>query len=274
MSVKRNNKIKLALTGLPSSPKLFTALQLAYGLCGSWERIIVIGSSQRDGQYQHIGGYNTLGIAKDATPQRYMELLNIAASCSKDVVILSSLSDEWQYGVSSHLQSSYYEEVLRSHRTLFHMMKHAPVHVIGLIDTRHTFLQRDAEGKRRLRTEQLIQQQDIGHHFTTVLHLEKRAIAVVHKDGTKVFPADEPFKLSVHYGALLSDWCRSGEPVIAREIQTRIDQCSSLSELYQLLFDMDIDNPDVIAAFTRRRLEIDETLKEPTLELIPGGALL
>ncbi|RYZ28644.1 MAG: hypothetical protein EOP49_41300, partial [Sphingobacteriales bacterium] len=200
MSVKRHDKIKLALTGLPSSPKLFTALQLAHGLCGSWERIIVIGSSPRDGQYQHLGGYNTLGVAKEATPQRYMELLNIAASCGKEIVILSSLSDEWQHGVSSHLQSSYYEDVLRSHRTLFHMMKHAPVHVIGCLDTRHTFLQKDEEGKRRLRTEQAIQQPEIEQHFTTVLHLDRRGCACVKKDGTKIFPADETFKLSVHHG--------------------------------------------------------------------------
>jgi hypothetical protein len=274
MSVKRNNKLKLALTGLPSSPKLFTALQLAYGLCGSWERIIVIGSSPRDGQYQHLGGYNTLGIAKDATPQRYSDLLNLCTGCHKDVIIFSSLSDEWQYGVAHHLQSSCYEDLLRSHRMLLHMMKHAPVHVIGCIDTRHTFLQRDNEGKRRLRTEQIIQQPDIDQHFTTVLNLDKRGNSGTQKDGTKIFPVDEPFKLSVHHGALLSDWCRSGEPVIAREIQDRIDQCSSLSALYQLLFDIDIDDPDIITAFTRRRLELDKNLKEPTLEVVTGGALL
>ena len=89
-----------------------------------------------------------------------------------------------------------------------------------------------------------------------------------------MFPADERFKLSVHHGALLSDWCRSGEPVIAKETQKRINECSTISELYQLLFDLDIDDVDVITAFTRRRLEIDETLKEPTLEVVHGGALL
>lgn len=273
MSTNKSNKIKLALTGPPPAPKLFNALQLAYGLCGSWERIIVVGSSSNDGRYQHLGAYSTLGIAKDATPQRYTELLNISASCGKDVVIFSSLSDEWQYGVSHHLNTSYYEDVLKSHRMLFHVMRHAPVHVIACIETRNVFLQKDEKGKRRLSTEQIIQQPGIEKQFTTVLRMDKRGYAGVAKDGAKVFDVEQRFKISLHHGARLHDWCRGGDPVISLELQHRIDCCSTLSELYQLLFELDADDLDVLSAFTRKRLEMDEESKEQPLEMIPGGYL-
>jgi hypothetical protein len=267
------NKIKIAIEGSLSTPKLFTALQLAHGLTGAWERIIVIGSTSRDGQYQHIGGYSTLHVASDATPQRYTELLNIAASC-KDAVILSGLSNEWQHGVSAHLQGSYYEDVLRAHRTFFHMLRHAPVHVIALVDTRTTFLQRDSRGRRKLRQERVIQQPGISQHFATVLRINSSGNARVEKDATKTLPTDEQFKVSLHHGALLSEWCRRGDPVISRELQERIDQCSSLGELYQLLFTMDVDDTDVITAFTRRRLQLDGDHKEHTMEIVPGGLWL
>ena len=79
---QKPNKIKLALIGERlSSPTLFTALQVAFGLCGKWEKIIVIGSSDNDGRYQHVGNYGTLFIPSDATPQRYMDLLNIIGAC-------------------------------------------------------------------------------------------------------------------------------------------------------------------------------------------------
>ncbi len=119
----------------------------------------------------------------------------------------------------------------------------------------------------------MAQQPDIADHFTTVLHLDKRGSCRVQKDSTKVLPTDVPFKLSLHHGALLANWCRSGEPVISWELQQQIDNCSSLAELYQLLFETDIENVDVITAFTRRRLQLDEERKEPVLELVPGGLL-
>ncbi|NTS42744.1 hypothetical protein HRG84_17730 [Flavisolibacter sp. BT320] len=269
----KTNKMKLALTGPTTSPKLFTALQLAYGLTGDWRRIIVIGSSSNIGQYQHLGGYNTLGIAKDATPSRYRELTDIATSCGKDVVILSNLTDEWQYGVLQHVNSSYYADALCSHRTLLLALKHAPVHVIGCIDTRTTFLQKDGEGRHKLRQEQPIQQQDFATHFTTVLNLDKRGGARVEKDGTGIFQKDEPFKVGLHHGALLSDWCRGGDPVISLELQHRIDRCTSLSELYQILFETDVDDADVMTAFTRRRLQLDEERKKATFEIVPGALL-
>src|SRR5437899_1745874 len=126
----KRNKVQLALVGSQTTPKLYTALQFAVGLCGGWERIVVLSSSAA-GQYQHLGGYSTLAIPEDATPQRYTEVLNIVSSCSMDVVIFDSLSNEWENGVNHHLDTSYYSEVLKAHRMFLMAVKHAPVHTIA-----------------------------------------------------------------------------------------------------------------------------------------------
>jgi hypothetical protein len=269
------NKIKLALTGMSSAPKLFNALQLAYGLAGRWERIIVIGSSRQDALYQHLGAYSTLTVAKDATPQRYSDLLNLCAGCHKDVIIFSSLSEEWHSGVAYHASSSYYEDVLIAHRDLLLLMRHAPVHIISCIHTRKVFLPKDeTTGKRKLNfSEQLIQQSGIEKNFSVVLHIDKHGATKVEKDETGIFDKERRVKLNVHHGCILHDWCSSDESQVLIEIQRRIDRCSTLEELYRLLFDLDLDDAAIISAFTRRRLELSPDDGTPKLEPIQGGLL-
>lgn len=268
--------IKLALTGLSSAPKLFSALQLAYGLAGKWERIIVVGSSRTDAAYQHLGNYGTLTVARDATPARYTELLNLCVESHKDVVIFTSLSDEWQLGVGYHANTSYHEDVLRAHRTFLQTIRNAPVHIIACLDTRKVFLPKDLRGRRTLNVaEQVIQQPGIEGEFMTVLHLDKKGLARVQRDDTDVFDREQRIALNVLHGCVLLDWCHSSESIESLEIQQRIDRCTTLDELYRLLFLLDVDDANLIAAFTKRRLELDsdQSRDVPTLLPIEGGLL-
>jgi len=272
--MKRSNKINLLLTGHISSPKLFNALQIAQGLCGGrWQRIVVIGSSALDNRFQHLGDYCTLHVAADASPQRYMQAVNIAASCA-DVVILSSLSHEWTFGVQQHLSVSYFEDLLRSHRMLFHQLRHAPVHIIACVDTRVSFLQRDENGRRKLHMETIVQQPEIDQQFSIHLHLDKRGCAYVKKDATKVLQSGgEQIKLTADHGAGLFAWSRSGESDVSHELQEQIDNCDTLAQLYQLLFNLDAEDPTVLSAFTKRKIQLDLDHKEPVMTVIPGGLL-
>lgn len=280
MNTPKRKKMKLALMGNTSSPKLFHALQIAYGLCGSWEKIIVVGSSYKDTQYQHMGAYNTVFIPRDATPQRYTELLNICGGCNKEVIIFSTLSEEWTEGVCRHLSASYYEEVLKAHRFFFHIMRHFPRHVIACIDTRKKLSCQDKEGKMKLNIiSQHIQQEGIERDFTTVLQIDKKGQASVVKDLTETLPDNGSFKVTPQVGAMLQDWCYEGKPLVPKELQQKIDNCNTLSELYQLLFDLDIEDEELFAAFTARRIQLNghgdtsEALHHPALNLdmIPGG---
>jgi hypothetical protein len=273
----KRNKIRLALVGSPSAPKLFNALQIAQGITGDWNKIIVIGSSSRDIIYQHIAPCNTLSIPADATAQRYSDLLNLCAGCNKEVIIFSTLSEEWK-SVTQHLNSSYYQEVLKAHRHLFNSIRHSPVHIIACVDTKKKFACTDPEGKTRFNfLDQHIQAQDFDKNFNTVLKVSKRGTALVEKDLTKVLP-DGPIKVSAQVGAMLQDFYYRRHSVISPDIQDRINACCSLSDLYQLLFDLDIEEEELFQAFTKRRLELDNLYSKdkepgirPPMEIIQGG---
>lgn len=276
------NKIKLGVVGPYAAPKLFSALQVAYGLCGSWERILVIGSSHKDSQYQHMGPYGTIYIPSDAPPQRYMELLNLAGTCGKDVVIFSSFSQEWEEGVTRHFSSSYYEELLRAHRSLMRTMNQFPLHVIACLDNRKTLSCQDETGSLRLRlASRTIQQEGIERYFTAVLSVEKKGRATLVKDLTGTLPTEDPFALTVQVGAMLQDWCCGGKPVVPKELQQKIDGCVTLRDLYQLLFEVDMDDESLFLAFSRRRMELEDMPEDKIeteyqlsfLQTIPGGLL-
>lgn len=259
--------MKLALVGSTASPKLFSAIQLAYGLCGSYERIIVIGSSPKDTLYQHIGHYSTLFVPPDATPQRYMDLLNLVGPCGKEVIIFSTFSLEWK-AVTKHLSGSYYEDVLRSHNTLMKVLRHAPRHVIVCIDEERNLIKMNTEGIPKIDlSKQMVQQPSIEKNFTTVLKIDKKGTASVIKDLTQTLP--QFLHPTYQAGAMLQDWCRDGKPYVPEELQQKINDCNSLRELYQLLFDLDLDDIELISAFTKRRLEL--TADQPEFEVISGG---
>lgn len=275
------NKIKLGLVGPSSSPKLFSALQIAYGLCGAWERILVIGASTKDTQYQHMGAYNTLFIPADAPPQRYMELLNLGGSCMKEVIIFSSFSQEWIEGVTRHLSASYYEELLRSHRSLLRMIHQFPRHIIACMDSRKKLAYQGEDGKLRLHlSSQVLQQEGVERHFTTMLSLDKKGRAMTVKDLTQTLPTERPFSLTAQVGAMLQDWCCQGTPLVPKELQQRINQCNTLAERYQLLFEQDMDDEELYQAFCRRRLELENAISDQEGELrlsqlhsVTGGRL-
>lgn len=272
MKSHKPNKCKIALIGHNSSATLFAALQIAYGLTGSWGKIILVGSSPNDSSFQHIGQYSTLHVPHDATPQHYMDILNIVGSCGKEAIILSSLSTEWEKGVNLHIPNTYYEEVLRSHNTLMGVLRHHPRHIIGCIKTKRSIVRMNTEGLPTLDlSQQVVFQPGFERNFTTVLKLDRKGRATVRKDLSQTLPTQQPFYTTYQTGAMLQDWCRGGKQYVPEDLKIKINECNSLSSLYQLLFDMDVDDVELISEFTRRRLELESEYDKSNLDVLHGG---
>jgi hypothetical protein len=252
-------KMRLSLFGQTAAPKLFTALQIAYGLCGDWNRIMVLSSSGKADRYQTLGPYQTFDVHPLSTPERYASLLNIVQSCRMDVIILDNFSDEWRHGVSAQLNDFNYQDVLNAHRTLMKMIRFSAEHIICCVDTERKLSYRDREGNRKLHySERPVQQEGIDRYFMTVLSLDRKGNATVLKDLTNTLPENKPFKITPQVGALLQDFCCEGQTVVPRELQNRINSCESLGELYTLMFSEECSDVEMIGAFTKRRLELED----------------
>ena len=74
ISSKKQAKIKLALQGCAGSGKTYSALLLAYGLCGDWSKVAIIDSEHGSADlYASLGSYNVLALEEDFRPETYVE---------------------------------------------------------------------------------------------------------------------------------------------------------------------------------------------------------
>lgn len=249
--------MRIAIQGATKTPKLFTALQLAYGLCGAWERIIVIGSSTKEDKCQYLGNYNTLHIPADSTPQRYMEAFNLSAGCNKEVIIFSSFSNEWQ-SVESLLETSYYEEVLSAHGQLMRILRNSPVHVICCIETKQKFVRYDPQSKRHFAmVQQPIQQPDLERNFAVLMRVCLNGNAFTLKDTTEVLPRAKSYIVTPLEGAMFQEWCVKNQRKIHQSLLERIEACKCPDDLNRLIWYERIEGEELLALCTKRRLELE-----------------
>jgi hypothetical protein len=89
--------IKLALQGPSGSGKTYSSLLLAYGLVGSWDHIAVIDTENNSSHLcSHLGNFNVLSLSEPFSPERYIEALEACEKAGITVVIIDSISQEWE----------------------------------------------------------------------------------------------------------------------------------------------------------------------------------
>src|ERR1035437_1510205 len=102
---RKKAKIKLGLQGPSGSGKTYSALLLAYGLCSDWTKIAIIDSENRSANlYANLGKYNVVDLQAPFTPERYIEAINICEKASMEVIIIDSISHEWE-GIGGLLET-------------------------------------------------------------------------------------------------------------------------------------------------------------------------
>ena len=92
---RKKVKIKLGLQGPSGSGKTYSALLLAYGLTGDWNKITVIDTENHSASlYAHLGDYNVLHLSAPYTPESYIEAIRYCITEEMEVIIIDSISHE------------------------------------------------------------------------------------------------------------------------------------------------------------------------------------
>lgn len=258
MQNKKASKVRIALQGIDKSPKLHAALNLALGLCGEWEKVVVISCATKQDNYHHLGNYNTLHIPQQATPQQYIDVFNLCVKSGKEVIIFNSFSEEWSGGVEAHLNTAYYQEVLSAHGMLMRTLRNTPVHIICCIDTNYTFVRHDPRSRRNFVFMQVpVQQPEFERNFMEIIRVNPNGLVRVIKDVAEVLPQGFDFYITPIWGATLQDWCEKHDGSLPPQLKQRIASCNSIEELNRLSHDEEPQDEMTIAAFTKRRLELE-----------------
>lgn len=72
-ATRKKSKLRLNISGPSGAGKTYSALLLAKGLIGNWEKIAVIDTENGSASlYEHLGPFNTIDLQAPFTPERYI----------------------------------------------------------------------------------------------------------------------------------------------------------------------------------------------------------
>jgi hypothetical protein len=242
-------KIKMALQGPSGSGKTFSALLLAFGLCGDWSKIVLIDSENQSSQlYSHLGGFNVLHLQPPFSTERYIQAMQSCEKASMEVIIIDSISHEWE-GIGGILEThssmtgnSYtnWAKLTPRHNAFVQQILQSPAHIIGTIRSKQAYVLNERNGKQVPEKIGLkgVTREGMDYEFTVALNLDMKQHATVSKDRTSLFMGKTEFTITVGTGKIIKDWCNEFSPAgklpSNEEILERLNSCKSLDELLSL----------------------------------------
>ncbi|PQJ09354.1 AAA family ATPase [Flavipsychrobacter stenotrophus] len=269
---RKKAKIKMALQGPSGSGKTKSALLIAYGLCGSWEKIGVIDTENRSADlYADLGPYNVLPLIPPFTPERYIEAIGVCIAAGIQVIIVDSVSHEWEGtgGIleahSGMLGNSFtnWAKLTPRHNAFVQTLLQADVHIISNIRTKQEYVLSEKNGKQVPEKVGMkgITREGMDYEFTVVLDLDMALKAKSSKDRTQLFFGKPEFIPTVDTGAIILKWCNDGigsYPTITKEdVLQAIASCQTNEDLLTLYNTYPAYQQTMTAEFSKRRMEIE-----------------
>jgi hypothetical protein len=153
---RKQAKIKLALAGPSGSGKTYSALLLACGLVGSWNKIMVIDCESSSAHlYSHLGEYLVLNLTKPFSPERYIEAIEICEKAGAEVIIIDCLSQEWsgEGGILEIHQATTgnsfvaWAKTTPRHNSLIHRILQSNCHLIATLRIKQDYVIQQHDGK-------------------------------------------------------------------------------------------------------------------------------
>jgi hypothetical protein len=216
---RKKAKIKLCLQGPSGSGKTYSALLLAYGLCNDWTKICVIDTENHSADlYSQLGEYNTISLTGPYTPERYMQAIDACAKAEIEVIIIDSLSHEWEYIINFHASLSgnsftNWGKVTPRHNEFIQTLLDTNKHVIGTVRTKQDYVLNERNGKMVPEKIGLkpIQRDDLEYLFTLTFEIDRNHIAQSTKDRTGLFTNKQGQVINANTGRSILEWCNYGK---------------------------------------------------------------
>lgn len=221
--------LKMLLTGASGSGKSYSALRVSKGLAEKCNSRVAFISTEgsRTKYYADLFDYDVDEL-NSYEPEAYMKSIDEAIAAGYQVIVIDSISHEWQHlnDVHSSLSGNSFTnwgKLKPKHRAFVEKILHSPVHIICCARGKTEWSLQDKNGKQVPQKLGLGAEQDkqISYEYTVALLLEQEShIASVDKDNTRLFEGKYEV-LTEEHGRMLYDWCNKGEEVAQVPIDTQ-----------------------------------------------------
>jgi hypothetical protein len=249
MELKKSNRsqtrARIALQGPSGSGKTYSSLLLAYGICKDWNKIAIIDTESGSSDlYSALGPYNVLMLGAPFTPERYIEAIDECERSGMDVIVIDSLSHEWEGAggiLDIHSQMvgnsfTNWAKLTPKHNAMIQRILQSGKHIIATVRSKQDYVLSEKNGKSTPEKIGLkgIQKDGYEFEFTTVFELDINNNISCTKDRTEVFKSQTTFKIDQTTGEKIMKWCKEAEPHSKAEAEALIDNCGSIDELNNL----------------------------------------
>lgn len=291
---RRKAKIRIGFSSVSGGGKTASALLVAYGITGDWNKIAVIDTENESADlYSNhtltngvtIGQFQVLPLHAPFAPERYIEAIH---TCEGDpdieVIIIDSITHEWE-GSGGIIQltdeigggfSSAWKQLTPRHEAFKQAILQSKCHVFTTVRRKQDYILVEDVNKSGRTVQKPVKagfkeitREGWEYELTLNLELELTHTATASKDRTGLFMGRPPFIPSIETGEMIKHWCESGID-IQEEINDSIKKlanCSSVDELKRLkeiLPAYVVSDTDFKTAATKRYNEVKPDPKPAT----------
>lgn len=270
-SQRKRAKMKLSLLGSSGSGKTYSSLLIAYGICNDWNKITILDCENNSADlYSHLGDFNVLSLEAPFTPERYIEAIKLCEKSGTEVLIIDTISNEWQYILKMHASLSgnnsfvKWNQVKPLHDRFVQKILSTSMHVICNIRAKEGYMIQQRDGRQYIEKIGLkgITNPQIEYDFTTVLYLDINHNAVASKDRTGIFSELAPFRVTKETGRIIIDWCNRGTSI--DEVKDKVAQAKSIDELLEIRSNYPEFRSEINSLLIKRK-EALKTKLQPTV---------
>lgn len=210
--------LKIAITGPSGSGKTYGALKLAFGLAPKGRIAVIDTENHSASLYADMGDYDVLVLEPPYISTKYLDAIREAVEARYDVLIVDSLSHEWQGegGILSRKEQvdsrggnsfTNWAPFTREHEAFKAGINDAPIHIIATMRSKQDYVIDSGSGKAAPKKVGLapIQREGFEYEFTTVFDVAINHEAAVSKDRTGLWDGIIG-KLDESHGKRLATW--------------------------------------------------------------------
>lgn len=209
--------LKLGVSAVSGGGKTKSALRLARGLCGSWEKICVIDTENKSAHlYSDLGDYNVLTLEK-FTPPDYIKAIDVCLQSGMEVIILDSISHLWEWALAYHAKLggafSNWKDVNPHLDAFKQKILQCPAHVITTVRRKQKYEMATVDGKTKVQKlgAEEVYRGGWEYELTVNFEIDEHHLAVSTKDRTEMFDGKEPFLITEETGVQLKNWILSAK---------------------------------------------------------------
>jgi hypothetical protein len=230
-ATRKQVKLRLNISAPSGGGKTYSALLMAKGLVGSWDKIAVIDTENGSASlYSHLGEFNVLDLKPPFTPENYIKAIDMCVDAGMECIIIDSTSHEWQtlleeneiLAVASYKGNTWraLSKTTPRHDRFLNAVLQCRAHVITCTRSKTETVIGEDNKVRKVGMKDS-QRDGWEYELTVSLNLDREThTAIPSKDRTGLFEGKTPFVITEKTGIMVKEWCETGIEVDAKDTLT------------------------------------------------------